>query len=367
MKSIKLTAVLLFLSLSNSWGQDPQFSQFYNTSLISNPAFTGSADCYRAGITARSQWVGLKRAFNTSLAYLDFNYRDYNSGIGFYALYDDIGVADLASVELSALYSYTVDLGKYGLKLGVQGSYVNRSIDYSRIVFEDQFSPELDIFKDLTDDPVSQFNQVNYVDFSSGLLFFRDNRYWLGFSAHHLNRPDQAFQTSDDSRLPIKYTIQAGYKFEREFKTMTKVDKVTFYPSILYKSQGAFDQADYGFYAYFNKYMFGMFYRGIFFKEFETERNNDALTTHLGYHYKQWEFYYSYDLTTSRIRQRNTFGSHEVALVYKFCADWPKLHTPPKNSMMLPCPEFDDRSNPGTLRRHKKRQIKQLKKKRINF
>lgn len=340
--------------------QDPQFSQFYNTTLMINPAYTGATECYRAGMNARTQWRGLQTAYNTTLAYADFNYEDYNSGFGIMALYDRSGVAKLTNIELSGLYSYQVQFKDYNLRLGLQAGYVSRSVDYSRILFEDQFSQDLDVIKTITDDPIRDFTTTNYFDFSSGAMFYKSNKYWAGFSMHHINRPEQGFFLNN-SRLPIKYSLQLGYKFEHVIKSMTDTDVILIYPCFLYKAQTKFDQADYGVYAYYNHYMFGLFYRGIYFKQFEDERNHDAFTVHFGYNYKHWQFFYSYDFTINNIGLNNTWGSHEIALVRKFCMDWPKQTKVHKTNRALPCPDF--RNEKYASAKHIERQHKELHKK----
>jgi type IX secretion system PorP/SprF family membrane protein len=351
-----LLASVFFIS-----AQDPQFSQFYNTTLLINPAYTGTTDCYRTGMAARTQWLGLKTAYNTTLAFADFNYRDYNSGLGLMVLYDQSGVARLNNTELSALYSYQVQFSNYNLRLGVQGSYVSRSVDYSRILFEDQFNSNLDISKNITDDPIRDYTRTNYADFGAGLLFFKSNKYWAGFSAHHINQPEQGFYL-DNSRLPVKYSVQLGYKLEYHIRSMTDHDIIKIYPCFLYKSEVKFDQADYGVYAYYNDFMLGLFYRGIYFKQFEDERNNDAITLHGGYHYKNWQFFYSYDFTVNNISIRNTWGSHEIAIVHKFCLDWPRQRKPFQTNNALPCPDFENdtyhRGNHGS-KKNKKNQKNQ--------
>jgi type IX secretion system PorP/SprF family membrane protein len=359
MRKLLIISLILMLQVGLK-AQDPQFSQFYNTSLMINPAYVGGTECYRAGINARTQWLGLQTAYNTTLAYMDFNYADYNSGLGFMALYDQSGIAKLNNIELSGLYSYQVQHKEYNLRMGIQGSFVSRHVDYSKILFEDQFSPNLDVVKPITDDPIRDYTTKNYADFSAGFMFYKSNKYWVGFSAHHLNRPEQGFFLSE-SRLPIKYSVQLGYKFEHRIKTMTSEDVILVYPCFLYKSQAKFDQADYGIYSYYNHYMFGLFYRGIYFKQFEDERNKDAFTVHLGYNYKHWQFFYSYDFTINHIGLRNTWGSHEIAVVKKFCLDFPPQKKMHYTNRALPCPDFRDEKY--TSAKKSQRQHKDLQKK----
>lgn len=334
--------ILLFMIYYRGISQDPQFSQFFNTPLVINPAFTGTSECYRAGFSGRSQWTGMKRPFNTALLYVDYNYADYNSGLGLMFLYDDVGISRLSSKEVSLLYSYHVALSaKYHLRFGAQATFASRNINYSQLIFEDQFSG-IDLTQDYTSDPITGYTNNNYFDFSAGLLFFKDDKFWAGASAHHLTQPNQAFYIEDEnSHLPIKYSLHAGFKFSKEFKSMTNTTTLNIFPAALYKAEVKFDQLDVGTYAYLDNIMAGIFYRGVLVKQEKGIRNNDAIVLHAGCKVNTWQFYYSYDITTSRLGVGNTHGSHEISIIYKFCMDWPPQKKPNKKHRSLPCPNFD--------------------------
>lgn len=342
--------LLLFIFSSISLllkAQDPQFSQFYNSPLVINPAFTGTTDCFRAGTTARSQWTGLDKPFNTALVYADVNAFPINSGFGIMALYDQIGHAKIATTEISGLYSYHVKHKKFNLQLGLQGTYVNRSVDYSKLIFEDQFS-DIVLTQDYTIDPITAHVKNSYVDFSAGALFFSDDHYWIGASAHHLNQPNQAFYTGD-SRLKVKYSLHGGMVFQKLLVSPKGTNYLNFFPVALYKAQTTFDQIDFGVFTYYNSVMFGILYRGLFIKEYKGILNNDAVQFHLGYKYNDWKFTYSYDLTSSRLKVMNTWGTHELSITKNFCVNlWPhEAHTPMKNKL-LACPDFKT----STLKKH---------------
>ena len=362
-KSFFILITFFFLNILH--GQDPQFSQFYNSSLFTNPAFTGTGECFKVGTNSRTQWLGLTRAFNTTLIYGDVNYETLNSGFGFMVLYDQIGRANLSSLELSGLYSYHLDIAKdVHVSLGLQGTYARRSIDYSRLLFEDQFT-DLAVTEDITADPVRFNTSVQYFDLSSGLLIYGKDLFWLGASFHHINEPEQAFFLSP-SKLPVRISIHGGLKFEKIIKkAYGRVTHFTVYPSILYKREVRFDQADYGVYFFIDKLMLGMFYRGVFFENTEGIVNNDALSFHLGFTTKGWNFYYSYDFTTSRLKVQNTLGSHELSISKTFCLGWPYKKKTPKSKRYLPCPEFKPsirhkdptglgkKKNPGVKNKHR--------------
>jgi type IX secretion system PorP/SprF family membrane protein len=338
MRNIFLFILCLITSLG--FCQDPQFSQYYSAPLFLNPAMTGATDCYRVGVNARSQWTGLPGAFNTAAVYADMNYSDLRSGFGVMALHDEIGTPKLTSNEFSGFYSYEVPVtSQFNVRFGLEGTYVNRNIGYSKLIFEDQYSGT-NVVNSATSDPVAGFNKTQYMDFAAGMVLFGEKKYWLGLATHHLNQPRQAFYTTQ-SRLPIEYSVHGGYNFYIKKGLRSKEEdwfKIT--PNFLYKWQTKFDQVDIG--AYFVKVpvTFGLSYRGIFFKDDFNIRNSDALIFLLGLQHNSFSFTYSYDYTTSALYQSNSHGSHEISLVYLFCLDWPRKRKPPRNVRRLPCPDF---------------------------
>lgn len=331
--------IILFAGSFLSKGQDPQFSQYYSAPLILNPAFAGATSCDRVGFNARTQWAGLNRSFKTISAYFDMNLAHLHSGVGLMALHDNIGQANLSTNELSLFYSFLASFSdKVHLRLGAQATMVRRSIDYAKLVFEDQFVGTT-ITNNFTMDPVKDYGNVSYLDFSGGAMIY-SQKYWLGVSAHHLNRPDQSFYLSQ-SLQPIRYTVHGGYNFDfTHHRGLHGVEDPEFRitPTFIYKGEQRFDQFDIGVYALKNHLLFGVWYRGIAFKEDEGIRNNDAAIIQIGFHPKDLSIIYSYDVTTSKLRMANTYGSHEISVIYEFCSNWP----PRKHHIYkrLPCPDF---------------------------
>ena len=334
-----LTLVGLFaILLLKVQAQDLQLSQYYNAPLYLNPALTGSTDCYRVGINARTQWAGLNGAYNTGVLFADMNYNDLRSGFGIMAINDVSGVSKLTSREFSALYSFLIPVAdQVNIRLGLQGTYVVKSVNYNQMVFEDQYTGT-QITEDRSTDPLLEFNQKKYADFSSGVLVYGDDTYWLGFSAHHLNRPEQAFY-KPDSRLPIKFSFHGGYNIHFKKIRGSRISTSSrLIPTFMYKAQGKFDQADLGIYYLKYQFLLGIWYRGILIKQDEKILNNDAIIAQVGYKFKNISLTYSFDYTTSKLALANTSGSHELSLIYTFCASWP----PRKKPIMkrLPCPDF---------------------------
>lgn len=339
---MKSWLVLILFSFSfNCHSQDPQFSQYYAAPLLLNPALTGSSDCYRVCVNARSQWTGLPGgAFSTGATSIDLNVPDYRSGVGILLLHDDVGTPRLSSNEISGFYSFLVPASpQFNLRFGLQGTFVSRSIDYSRLIFEDQFSG-IDIVHTTTSDPATEYNRVSYGDMSAGMVMYGEKTYWAGFAASHLTQPRQAFYLTG-SRLPVKYSLHGGYNFHySKRRTKNEDEWLWIVPTFNYKAQSKFDQIDIGLYLIKQSLMFGIWYRGIFFKEDNQVKNSDAVSVQIGYQYQKVSIGYSYDITTSKLMLNNTRGSHEISLIYRFCSSWPQKKKPMRYARKLPCPDF---------------------------
>jgi type IX secretion system PorP/SprF family membrane protein len=295
----KILALFISFITFEALGQDPQFSQYYSAPLILNPAMAGATDCYRVGLNARTQWTGLPGgAFNTVSAFIDLNYPDYRSGFGLLAVHDVIGTPKMTSNEISGFYSFLAPVSKMlNFRFGLQGTYASRSLDYSRLFFEDQFSGTV-ITNQYTNDAVSNHTNVHYGDFSAGALVFGEDRYWFGFSTHHLNQPEQGFY--QNSRLPRKYSIHGGYNFYLKNRPGQSLeDAVRIIPTFMYKAQARFDQLDLGVYLIREALIVGLWYRGIPVKKDFRIYNRDAFDIQAGFQVNDFSFTYSYDFTIS--------------------------------------------------------------------
>ena len=193
--------------------QDPQYSQYYAAPLYLNPAMAGAELTGRVGFNYRNQWPSIEAQFTTFSAYYDTYLPDYNSGLGVHVMQDTEGSAKLRSTSISALYSYELRLGdNFYFRPGFQASYIRREIGfYENLVFANQINPA---------DPTGPLlpgidipglgDPVNLFSLSAGGLLFTKNA-WIGFSAHHLNEPNQSF-VDGLSPLPRKLSFHAGYR-----------------------------------------------------------------------------------------------------------------------------------------------------------
>jgi len=337
-----LPLMILTLICLKGWSQDPQFSQFYANPLYLNPALAGGALAPRLTANYRNQWPALSANFVTASFGADVFLPNYNSGIGVQVTTDSQGLGNLKATDVSLQYAYQINLNDVtSLRLGIQGGFASRSLDYYGLTFGDQFNNG-GYTGTPSSDPFAQGGpNVSYADFSTGMMVYSD-WYWLGLAAHHINRPNQAFSVTE-ARLPVKASLQAGLRIPFAGYTFlgNEIDKEkSISPAILYKKQGKYDQLDMGLYVTIEPLVLGMWYRGIPFKKYEPSINNhESLVFLAGFRQEKFSIGYSYDLTISTLGA-GSGGAHEISLSYIFEPLTPKPRRSRASKHQLSCPKF---------------------------
>lgn len=345
-KVVVFACVLMLFFEGSVTAQDPQFSQFYAAPLYLNPALTGSTGQARAGINYRNQWPAIDANFTTFSAYFDYFIEDKNSGVGVIFTHDTEGLAGLRSTSIGLQYSYELFITKnLGFRPGAQVALFNRDINFNKLTFGDQFNP---VTGDFLDQPsAEQFNtnfSKTFVDLSLGGVFFTKVAY-LGIAAFHLNQPNQSI-IDEESKLPIKLSIQGGFKFYMKPGAVgsgiyTREAERSIGPAFQYRHQGDFDQMDLGLYYTAEPLVLGLWYRGVPFKNVNGFVNNESLVFLLGFTRigakEALNIGYSFDYTISKLTA-GSGGAHEFSLVYT----WPMRNPrkPPKDKLVIPCPDF---------------------------
>ncbi|MEL7021388.1 MAG: PorP/SprF family type IX secretion system membrane protein, partial [Bacteroidota bacterium] len=148
-------------------------------------------------------------------------------------------------------------------------------------------------------------------DVSTGILAY-GKQFFVGFSAKHLNTPDQSILDSDNNLtlgLPVRLTVHGGYQLE--FGGGRGRRPAFLAPNIAIIRQGTQGQINAGAYAGFNSFFVGGWYR-------HTYTNPDAVIALVGYQYDVFKIGYSYDFTISRLAVPGTGGAHEVSVTLNF-------------------------------------------------
>lgn len=316
--------------------QDPQFSQFYAAPLYIAPSFAGGTDGSRVVMNYRNQWPSIPGAFVTYAFSFDHYFHNYNSGVGLLMTRDQAGSGRLANNSASLLYSYNFKLDhRWTMRPGVSFSYSERTIDFYRLTFGDQLqlngTHNPSTFNPLIND--FAMDRVGYFDAATSAMAYSSNA-WVGVTVDHLMRPNQSMIDEQKSRVPMKYSLFGGYRFDYGGNLMGDMGESVSL-AVLYRNQGKFNQLDAGVYWSKHPISIGLLYRGIpiFNNHVHGLFNNDAVVALVGLRTKDFRIGYSYDMTISRL-VNSTGGSHEISLIYHF-----NQGPPNKKPKMIPCPD----------------------------
>ncbi|MBI2967253.1 MAG: type IX secretion system membrane protein PorP/SprF [Bacteroidetes bacterium] len=315
------------------FAQTYQITQYYAAPTFINPAFAGSGVCARLTTNYRVQWPSIPGAFSTYLFSFDHSIVKKNSGIGFLFVNDRAGAGNLRTTGFNAQYSYQLKLSrKWAFNAGFEAGFTQRNYDFNKYIFGDQIA-----FGTSTSVTQPAHDKVQYPDLSAGMLLYSE-KIWIGFSGRHLNMPNQGL-TSNESRLPILYSVHGGWVFRVSHKEEVgrAFTKQTITPAFNYRFEKKFVQLDIGCYYNYHLFVIGVWYRGLpVVKTYKQPayKNNDALAILAGIVFNQVKFAYSYDLTVSRLAG-STAGAHEISISYQFCDPTNK-----RWKAVVPCAKF---------------------------
>lgn len=319
------TALISGVCIFEARAQDPEFTQFYGNPIYTNPAFAGAGNgCGGRFIVAyRNQWPSLSRTYTTTSASFDRHYDNLAGGIGILVTNDVAGVGLLTTRTVSGIYSYEIPVNRdLTVRAGVQASFYQKSIDFSKLTFSDMIEPRVG-FVNQTSEPIPN-QSISFPNFSTGVLAYTQ-KYYGGIAIHNLIEPNQSFyrSTAPGSTLPRRYTMHAGMTIPIGGVR----SNFTISPNMLFMVQKQFTQLNFGFYLNKSSFVTGLWWR-------QTRPNSDALMVLVGFKTGTFKFGYSYDLTVSDARVAAT-GSHEIT-----CGIELKCNSRSGRPKMLTCPDF---------------------------
>ncbi|MDR3716483.1 MAG: PorP/SprF family type IX secretion system membrane protein [Puia sp.] len=323
--------------------QDPQFSQFFASPLTLNPALTGKFNgVVRVAGNYRNQWPSINNAFITSTISVDAPILKSRLpetdtwGVGFMAMTDKTASGILTSNFLSLSTAYHKALDEDGLQqigLGFQGTYANKTLDGTRLHFEDGLQLDGTWLQSPTEAINYQTVNVHYFDMNAGLLYNAslngNNNIYVGTSFYHINHPKESFLGVDTINVPTRFTVHGGGFFPIGNSTST------IYFSGLYSTQaGANDIVLGGAWAVnvnpTDEANPTNFYAGLW-----ARFNNvtDAIIPYVGLDYGDFSLGLTYDVNVSALQTASqSRGGIELSLIY--------IKKPKDGRKGIPCPRF---------------------------
>ena len=300
--------------------QDLHFSQFFNNPLLTNPANTGfipDAD-YRLGASYRNQYSNIMaQPYKTMSIFGDAQvFRNKIEtgwlGLGGVILRDVAGTGSLTSTKAYASIAYHQELGLSSLlTAGFNVGWANKRIDQSKLTYPDQFDGKFFDGSQPTSVVLAN-NNINYFDLQVGMnyAYFPTQDIYInaGYSIQHVNQPKETFfEDNGNDQISMRHIAFLNGLFK-------VTDDVIINPNIYYTTQAKASELVLGMNAAYNLSEHGekQIIGGLYY------RYKDAVIPMIGLEINNVRFTFSYDVTTSSLKNFNhSFGASEFNLLKK--------------------------------------------------
>lgn len=327
-----LTVSILFVYLF-SGAQDYKFSQFYNSPLNLNPAFTGKIkSLYRVTANYRNQYLPLQSPspYNTLSASADFGlFRDKLNedifGVGLVFTNDRQTAIRTNTAYVSLAYHKSLGMNKnHYLSFGTQVGFIQRSLDLGNLAFASQFTGtgfDLDLSNRET------FDNQKYIKPNMHLGLFWSSNFtktigaYAGLSMFNIIKPKDSFFKADNER-EMRFNAHAGLLID-----INKVVLIS--PNGMYMRQAEAQQWIAGTSASINLSGKKDPYRtavsaGIWIdgggrnKEVSNDKALNAIITSVGVSFSGIQIGLSYDATVKKDLSKavKSYGAIEASIIY---------------------------------------------------
>ena len=307
LQHIALTFALVLMATAGLKAQQaPIFTNHPNSYAYANAGFAGMSEGINLLGLYRMQWAGFvdndgkNVAPETFLLTGDMPFRALHGGLEFSVMRDKLGFENNVNIGLG--YSYHLDLGGSVLGIGLAGTLLNRTVDFSQL---NPNNPSDPILQGLGEESAMLF------DFNVGLFWQIPDSFYLGFSVVNvLESMSQALsdnaETSASFITDRTFYLIAGYPFQ-----FNALPNFKFEPSVELLTNISAFQFNASFKAtYKNVFSLGVNYR-----------HKESVGFMVGITIKDFVIGYAYDLNTMGL---GIPGSHEIVLNYCFKLDFDK-------------------------------------------
>ncbi|REH01690.1 PorP/SprF family type IX secretion system membrane protein [Flavobacterium aquicola] len=320
---LKLFIIIITCCFYNETrAQDPIFTQYFLVPETLNPGFSGFMETTYTGIIHREQWPDLDLKIATDYVFVNTWSEKMNSGLGLSILNQRENLTNYNFTQINGNYAYKVKISDdWDFRPAVEVGFGLKSFAFQNLLLEDQINIKSGKNNSSSVDPLLKNDKITFFDISAGMVFNTDDL-WIGLSVKHLNRPNIAFNETENLPLNTFFSLSAGYEFlladyidVQLFPYATKL-----FVTSNYMQQGYYNRLDIGGSILFEKMFFG--FTAVTNPAKNTINNNDLLTSvnvFTGLQYEHLRLGISYDFNTSTIGR--TGGTYELSLTYQFNLD----------------------------------------------
>ena len=200
--------------------QDPSFSQFYNSPLYLNPAFSGCAkNDFRLCFASRLQWLTLQAPLQYYSLSADQYVRKLRASAGVIVNRYNEGYLKTTHASFIGTRSFGSnedDCADWFLNFAFQLGFTQKTINKNKLLFPDQITPTGPTGLP-SDVELLQSAKRTYFDISAGVIFTY-HKWMIGAAGYHLSQPnDGLIGATDKSRLPYRVTGHLSYVAEQYY------------------------------------------------------------------------------------------------------------------------------------------------------
>ncbi len=274
--------------------QDFHFSNLHENLYTLNPARITHTKKLRVNLSYRNQWPGTSDFISYDGA-LFYSSERLKSTAGLHIINDNQGKGIINLTTIALLYGYKTKIGRQlDFAAGLNASYNIYKANFSELEYENMGSPVL------PDNDNSKF-----FDFSVGVEFGINEHTWLGFSVSHIANIAESSHLSLNRKFNFSYT--GSYRLSSSYNQQ----EISIEPLLVVSIQNNFNELLYG-----GRIKYEIVYGGLYIRQ-NIRFQMDALIILLGTSFKNWSFFYTYDINLSGAKSRFTkLAAHEVTFLY---------------------------------------------------
>lgn len=300
---------------------DIHFSQFYETSVLRNPALTGVfSDDYKVGVYYRNQWSSITNPYNTVLVSAESHFQVRETSEDFIS-FGILGYADKAGSidqKITAFYpaiNYNKSINPNHntfLSAGFTGGYVQYSFDPTKATFNNQylngkFDPANPALETMPNAKLTMYDVGAGLNLNTSSGEDNKTTYVVGFSGYHFTKPHFSYVQSSDVKENMRFNVNGALSH-----SLNDLTTVQFQAN--YASEGAYREIIFGGLLNWSASTKGnrdifIFSGGLFY------RYGDALVPVIKLTYKAMAIGVSYDVNVSTLKEAsNLQGGTEITL-----------------------------------------------------
>ncbi len=223
-----LAAALLAMAYATgaSAQADIHFSQFYETSILRNPALTGVFEAdYKFGAYLRSQWRSISHPFVTGLVSGEYrttvsqHSNDFIS-FGLLGYHDKAGSIDQKITGVYPAINYNKSINETHntfLSVGLTGGYLQYSYEPSKATFDEQYLPGSGFNstnptgENLTNAKMNLWDVGAGINFNTSMGENSRSTFVMGVSGYHFMQPKFSYFNVPGLTQNIRWNANMAY------------------------------------------------------------------------------------------------------------------------------------------------------------